>query len=74
MGKRYGLTAQFTRLLILSALVGGVLFCVLKFGVNSVVSNYLDSSEFQARYTAARIHDFQEYVTKNDLAATDRAA
>ena len=71
MRNRHGLTAQFARLLLLSALTGGALFCVLQFGFNSMVSAYLDSSEFQRRYTAARINDFQEYVKKNRLAATD---
>lgn len=73
MKKRHGLSAQFTLLLLAGSLISVVVFAGLQIVGNTLMANYFEMSDFQARCVEQRIISFQEYVNEHGLTANDRS-
>ena len=66
--------AQFFILLVGLGLLCGALFLVLHTTVGSALESYVYSSDFLSNVTEKRVNDLQEYVTENQVSATDSQA
>ena len=66
--------AQFFLLLVGLGLLCGALFLVLHTTVGSALESYVYSSDFLSNVTEKRVNDLQEYVTENQVSATDSQA
>lgn len=66
--------AQFFILLVGLGILCGGLFVVLNATVESVLENYLLSSDFLDTVIEERVNDLQDYVTENQVSATDSQA
>lgn len=66
--------AQFFILLVGLGLLCGALFLVLHTTVGSALESYVYSSDFLSNVTEKRVSDLQEYVTENQVSATDSQA
>lgn len=66
--------AQFTALLVVLGLACGALFFVLYNLVGSALEHYLLSDDALTRSVEERVANLQDYVTENQLAATDADA
>ncbi len=69
--KPLSLTAQFSRLLLVSGIAALLLFALLRWGGGLLLEKYFVESGFQARINDARMTNLQEYVNKNNLQAKD---
>lgn len=65
---------QFFALLVGLGILCGGLFVVLNATVESVLENYLLSSDFLDTVIEERVNDLQDYVTENQVSATDSQA
>lgn len=65
---------QFFALLVGLGILCGGLFVVLNATVESVLENYLLSSDFLDTAIEERVNDLQDYVTENQVSATDSQA
>ena len=65
---------QFFALLVGLGILCGGLFVVLNATVESVLENYLLSSVVLDTVIEERVNDFQDYVTENQVSATDSQA
>lgn len=65
---------QFFALLVGLGILCGGLFVVLNTTVESVLENYLLSSDFLDTVIEERVNDLQDYVTENQVSATDSQA
>lgn len=65
---------QFFALLVGLGILCGGLFVVLNATVESVMENYLLSSDFLDTVIEERVNDLQDYVTENQVSATDSQA
>lgn len=67
------LTAHFGSLLLLAGALSVLLFCGIYFGVESLMTQYFEDSDFQKQLTEKRVQELQSYVEKNELSARDTA-
>lgn len=72
--KRHSVSSQFFLLLLVSGACCCLLFFGIRFGISSLLTEYLIDSDFEQRTTERRITDFQEYVTENQLTVNDTQA
>ncbi|MGI6256337.1 MAG: histidine kinase dimerization/phospho-acceptor domain-containing protein [Acutalibacter sp.] len=72
--KRYSISTQFFVMLTSLGAMCVILFFLLNWGVDSVLSHYVLNSDFEERATERRIINFQEYVTDNHLTMSDKQA
>ena len=66
--------AQFFLLLVGLGLLCGALFAVLHTAIGSALENYLLSSDFLETAIEKRVNNLQDYVTENQVSATDSQA
>ena len=71
--KPSSLTAHFGRLLFLSAAAGILLFLCLRLGGEVLLTDYIETSDYQVRATEKQVREFQSYVAEKDLAVRDSA-
>ena len=72
--KPSSLTAHFGWLLLLSAAVGALLFPCLRFGGETLLTRFFETSDYQVRATEQQVRDFQDYVTAGELTVRDSEA
>lgn len=72
--KHYSISTQFFLLLLGSGAACVLLFFALHWGIQAGLGSYFVNSDIEERTMEQRIHDFQEYVTENDLIPTNTRA
>lgn len=75
MNKRvYGLKTQSLLALLISSVVAVFVFCAVNFGVSILLNNYFERSTYIKQKTSQYMDQFESYVKKHKIEATDSAA
>ena len=72
MNRKHGLAKQFTGLILLSGLCSALLLVGMQIVLNRALRAYFSREDVQQRITTQQLTEFQNYVTENQLASTDR--
>ena len=72
MNRKHGLAKQFTGLILISGLCSALLLVGMQIVLNRALRAYFSREDVQQRITTQQLTEFQNYVTENQLASTDR--
>ena len=72
MKKKSGLAKRFTGLILISGLCSVLLLAVMQIVLNKSLRYYFSREDVQERIGQKQTEEFQDYVTRNHLASTDR--
>ena len=67
----YGLRARFALSLGISALICGLLFCVLYHTMDHLLTNYFEQSRFIESHIRKQGHSLQDYIDQNDISSAE---